>query len=189
MTSGKTQIHHDRVAGKRERLEEKDRRVNRPEVEEYRLVASVGLRRVVLEKPIPVHIRAAGHSGRGTILNVSKGGAFVSTRMNILLRSHVYLWFPLDTQGYTGFEAVAVWESSGLAAVRKLPQGYGFCFVNPSWEERRRIRKFMAIVRSRDDCWATVSVDGMNGRPRTGFPHERRLPSCSREANPTGRRR
>jgi hypothetical protein len=112
-----------------------------------------------MDMAYPVRIQTVLNCGTGTIFNLSTGGVFVSTRMSILPRAHAFLYVPIpSTRRYAKLEAISVWDNAGGDLIRKLPRGYGFCFINLSPENSRELQRLMEFVRSGDDEWATESV-------------------------------
>jgi hypothetical protein len=93
----------------------------------------------------PVLIQTALNSGRGKLLNLSEGGAFVATPMLILPQAQVQIRVALPEKGkWIDAEGVVTWENRGARKRNGYPQGYGFRFTKISDESREALVDLLA---------------------------------------------
>jgi hypothetical protein len=105
---------------------------------------SAASRRIETALVHPVLIQTALLSGTGRILNLSRGGAYVTTSISILPCAHAYIHIPVpEKRRFVKLEAIAVWENPGLNETNELPRGYGFRFIRVSRETRMEIQSLM----------------------------------------------
>ncbi len=86
--------------------------------------------RVDLSARFPVFIKAALNSGRGELLNLSEGGAYIATSMALLPQAQVQLRVELPEESrWIDLEAVVTWENRGPRRLPGRPPGYGVRFT------------------------------------------------------------
>jgi len=86
--------------------------------------------RVDLSARFPVYIKAALNSGRGELLNLSEGGAYIATNMALLPQAQVQLRVELPEESrWIDLEAVVTWENRGPRRLPGRPPGYGVRFT------------------------------------------------------------
>jgi uncharacterized protein (TIGR02266 family) len=86
--------------------------------------------RVDLSARFPVFIKAALNSGRGELLNLSEGGAYIATTMALLPQAQLRLRVALPEENrWIELEGVVTWENRGPRRLPGRPPGYGVRFT------------------------------------------------------------
>ncbi len=87
-------------------------------------------RRVDLSDELPVRLKSALNSGKGTLINLSTGGAYVATRMLLLPQAQVRLIIVMPkVKRWLEVKAVVTWENRDPEHPTRLPVGYGLRFT------------------------------------------------------------
>ncbi len=92
---------------------------------------AVVIKRVDLSDDFAVLIKTTLNQGRGKLLSLSAGGAYVATSMSLLPQAQVRLKIVLRETKRT-FEVAAMvnWENQGANSRSALPPGYGVRFTD-----------------------------------------------------------
>ena len=92
---------------------------------------AVVIKRVDLSDDFAVLIKTTLNQGRGKLLSLSAGGAYVATSMSLLPRAQVRLKIVVRGAKRT-FEVAAMvnWENQGANSRSALPPGYGVRFTD-----------------------------------------------------------
>lgn len=105
---------------------------------------AVVIQRVDLSDDYRVWLKAALNGGRGTLLSLSPGGAYIASEMAILPQAQlrVKIFFP-DKKRSFEVGAIVNWDNRGENRKGPFPEGYGIRFTEVDSQAVEAIRDIL----------------------------------------------